>query len=299
MKISAFFDLVRWRTRRWVRRSYMVGKYRIELPPGHMLDQHQHAFRNYDRKLPVVATLVDAKYPHTVTLDIGANIGDSAVALRSAVHGPILCVEGNPAFLPYLHSNLRLLPGTNRVIPKFIRPSETDTSNFVIRTARGTAHLLSNDPSRLTSDVPDTTTVREIVVDNADLGQVKLVKTDTDGFDFAILRGALDTLTDSMPVLYFEFDPLIGSSSPQVAAQAIEGLVNIGYRKVVVYDNYGNFLTGTTLTVELALDLVASVTQCNLAGGGARYFDLCCFSAADTDIFEALVNLERTVSFAQ
>jgi FkbM family methyltransferase len=284
---------------RWLRRSYVVGRYRIELPPGHMLDEHQQAFLNYDRKLPVVATLVEAKYPHSVTLDIGANIGDSAAAIRSVVAGPILCVEGNAAFLPYLHANLLRLPGTNRVIPKFIRPLETGADSFEIRTARGTAHLLQNNASVANGGGPQSTTVREILRNNADLGQVKLIKTDTDGFDFAILLGALDILSENLPVLYFEFDPIIGSSSPNAAIKAVEGLIDIGYRKVAIYDNYGNYLMGTTLSAELVLDLVASLTQCNQAGGGTKYFDLCCFSASDNDIFAALVDRERNGNLAQ
>lgn len=263
-----------------------------------MLDEHQEAFLNYDRKLPIVATLVDAKYPHSVTLDIGANVGDSAAAIRTVVAGPILCVEGNAAFLPYLRANLLRLSGTNRVIPKFIRPSEKDADSFAVSTARGTAHLLHNSAFVPNQGSPQTTTVSEVMGSNADVGEVKLIKIDTDGLDFAILLGALDILSRSLPVLYFEFDPTIGSSSADAAIGAVEGLIDIGYRKVVVYDNYGNYLIGTTLSAELAHDLVTSVTQCNEAGGGTKYYDLCCFSASDNDIFQSLVERERVTNSA-
>lgn len=293
MKLSALAKYARRLAVRWMRRSHTIGAYRVELPPGHMLDEHQQAFLNYDKKLPLIAKLVAAKYEHVVTVDIGANIGDSAVAIRSAIPGPIICVEGNPAFLPYLHTNLKGLPGTNRVIPKFIRASDEGADDYEIRTSRGTAHLVPKATSTPAGIEPATTTIREIFVNNADLGTVRLIKSDTDGYDFAILLSALDTLSEYLPVLYFEFDPLIGSSSGVAAIKMIEGLRNIGYEMVIVYDNYGNYLVGSALTLDLARDLVASVSQSARAGGGVKYFDLCCFSGNDIDIFHAVVNGER------
>lgn len=293
MNIRTLLDFAkRWLANRQ-HRSYLVGKHRITLPPGHRLDEYQQAFLNYDKKLPAIARLVDSKYPGAVTLDIGANIGDSAVAIRSVVGGPILCVEGNPAFLPYLQANLRPLPGTNRVIPNFIRPSQADDVDFEVRTTEGTAHLVPRHVVMQEQSTGTMTTVREILAANADLGPVKLLKTDTDGFDFAILLGALESLALDTPILFFEFDPLIGNSNPTDAVAAVEGLAGIGYRSVVVYDNYGNYLIGTELTRGLAQDLVANVMQRRDAGGGALYFDLCCFSLADSDIFQALIHDER------
>ncbi|MEB0059033.1 FkbM family methyltransferase [Variovorax sp. LG9.2] len=282
----------RWLAKRQ-HRHYLVGTHRITLPPGHRLDEYQQAFLNYDRKLPVIARLVDSKYSGMVTLDIGANIGDSAVAIRSTVSGPILCVEGNSAFLPYLHANLLPLPGINRVIPTFIRPSGADDVDFEVLTTGGTAHLMPRRTAMREHRTSRMTTVQEILEKNADLGPVKLLKTDTDGFDFAILLGALDSLALDMPILFFEFDPLIGNSNPSDAVAAVEGLGGIGYRSVVVYDNYGNYLMGSDLTRALAQDLVANVMQRHRAGGGAVYFDFCCFSIADADIFQALVQYER------
>ncbi|MDM0052640.1 hypothetical protein [Variovorax sp. J22R115] len=170
----------------------------------------------------------------------------------------------------------------------FPRPSGADDVDFEVLTTGGTAHLM---PSRMVMReqvASRTTTVPEILAKNADLGPGKLIMTDTNGFDFAMLLGALD-----MPILFFEFDPLIGNWNPSEAVAAVEGLGGIGYRSVVVYDNYGNYLMGTDLTRGLAQDLVCNVMQRRGAGGGAVYFDLCCFSIADADIFQALIQHER------
>ncbi len=38
-------------------------------------------------------------------IDVGANVGDSAIVVRTKSHIPVLCVEGDPRFLRYLTPN--------------------------------------------------------------------------------------------------------------------------------------------------------------------------------------------------
>jgi FkbM family methyltransferase len=273
-------------------RLYLVGSYSITLPAAHQLDHYQQQFLNYDKKLPVIAAMVATKYPDTVIVDIGGNVGDSAAALRSAVTSPIVCVEGNPAFLPYLNRNLAVLPGTNRIIARFVGPADSAGAEFGVATANGTAHLVPvSDGS--THAAEHLITVADLLAQNSDLGTVRLFKTDTDGFDFSILEWAAESLAAVQPVLFFEFDPSIGMSSAEGARQAVDALLQIGYARAVVYDNFGNYLLGTDLSPSLAHDLVASALQRKRAGGGAYYFDLCCFAPKDEDLFGALVQRER------
>lgn len=292
MNIGELFDIVLRRRADRRDRTYVVGAYSITLPAGHQLDCYQQQFLNYDKKLPIIAAIVAAKYPDTVIVDIGANIGDSAAALRSAVPSPIVCVEGNPAFLPYLTRNLALLPGTNRIVARFVGPATGPMTRFGVETARGTAHLVPVTGGA-TAPSDQLIAVEELLAQISDLGTVRLFKSDTDGFDFSILQWAMESFVAARPVLFFEFDPSIGVSSAEDALRTASGLVQIGYRHVVVYDNFGNYLLGTDLSQSLAHDLVTSAKQRQLAGGGAFYFDLCCFAPGDEDLFIALVRRER------
>jgi len=86
-------------------REYLIGEYYITLPACHKLDFYQREFKNYDKKLPIIAALVSNKYHDAVIVDIGANVGDTAAAIRTAVSSPIICVEGNSDFLKYLNKN--------------------------------------------------------------------------------------------------------------------------------------------------------------------------------------------------
>ena len=54
---------------------------------------------------------VRASTPVTV-LDVGANVGDSALQILHATDAQILCVEADPYFLEYLHLNVDKRPGS-------------------------------------------------------------------------------------------------------------------------------------------------------------------------------------------
>ncbi len=292
MTVQGLLHRLRWHLQSRRSRLHRIGQFTLTLPPGHPLDKYQQLFLNYDRKLPAVAALVSAKYADAVVIDIGANIGDSAVSIRCVSEAPIVCVEGNEAYLPYLRQNLASLPGANRIVPQFIRPDQTTHAHFAVETAHGTAHLVPASAVERQTIVDTTITMNEVFAKSVDLGRVRLVKSDTDGFDFAILKGALQSLASTTPVLFFEFDPVIGASSAEAAIESVDNLLSIGYRHVVVYDNFGNYLLSSALSTSLARDLATNVRQRRDAGGGAPYFDLCCFTSADSDLFQALVHHE-------
>lgn len=81
--------------------KYQIGKYKITLPPRHKLDLYQHLYHNYDKKLPLISKRIKEKYAEMTIIDVGANIGDTAVALRNIIDSPIICVEGNKEMMNF------------------------------------------------------------------------------------------------------------------------------------------------------------------------------------------------------
>ena len=288
-----------------MKRTYKIGRYFIRLPPRHLLDVYQESFKNYDKKLPVLAALLEGKYKSSMTIiDIGANIGDSAIALRNACNSPIICAEGNPEFLPILKSNLAAIPGIFRVIEKFIGPGHSSqvvkviTENGTAHVDRAATHEIEKQPKNDHLAVTGMISYKEIIEANVDLPLVRLVKIDTDGFDFQIILGAINQLASSMPVLFFEFDP---SFSPKDAAQealvAANALISAGYVHFVTYDNFGNYmLSFSDKPIERFKDLFAFLEQSRNSGGGTSYLDICGFSEHDCDVFFELVESERSES---
>ena len=282
-------------------RPYVIGPYSIVLPRNHMLDIYQANYKNYDKKLPTVVCLIQNKYEEMTVIDIGANIGDTAVALRGSCVCPVICIEGNPNFLPYLRKNLAAIPGSFRIIPKFIGP-EFALPALNIITINGTAHI---NREAMVLDVPSENgdsgdmvpiiTYREVIAENADLPTVRLVKIDTDGFDFQIILGSINQLVNDLPVVFFEFDPSFSpKSDSHEALKAVQALTSVGYIHFVIYDNFGNYmLSFSDGAANRFIDLFFFLEQSRNSGGGVSYLDVCCFSVRDADIFSNLVDAER------
>lgn len=278
-------------------RSYKVGQYTITLPPRHQLDFYQQNFKYYDKKLPAIARLVESKYKFMSIIDIGANIGDTAVALRDACNAPIICIEGNSKFIPLLEANLSDLPGIFRVIPKFIGPESSGDIGRLV-TVNGTAHIEREIPKAsadLQQEIISIATYKELLASNTDLPEVQLVKIDTDGFDFKIIFGSVNQISVSHPILFIEFDPSFSPKNEKYEAlSAMDALIDVGYIHYVIFDNFGNYMFSfSERAAEKFRDLFCFLEQSRYSGAGVVYLDVCCFAEKDTDIFDQLVEAER------
>ena len=73
-----------------------IGKFDLVVPPRESSVRDRIAtIRSITPELGRIASSVYAKYPEMVSVDVGANIGDTAAIIRSACPAPIVCVEGD------------------------------------------------------------------------------------------------------------------------------------------------------------------------------------------------------------
>ena len=68
------------------------------------------------------------------------------------------------------------------------------------------------------------------------------IKIDTDGFDFKVLRGAVATIKAYAPIIYFEwsYTHLLEQAESPLAIFPL--LRELGYRELVIFDNFGTLL---------------------------------------------------------
>ena len=159
---------------------YRVGDVELELPLSHQLPFFQHAHPAYDRAIADIAA--EAGGP---VIDIGANVGDTAAAIRTRTDVPVLCVEGDPRFFAFLQRNANRL-GDVELEPAFVTGS--------------LARVLDDHP-RFASPA--------------------LLKLDTDGMDVAILEANLEWLARVQPIVFFEYDPHFGAE-PAIFERLLE-----------------------------------------------------------------------------
>ena len=225
---------------------YRVGAVELELPLSHELPFYQHDHPRYDRQLGPIAAELGGP-----VVDVGANVGDSAAAIRAESDVPILCVEGDPGFFALLERNARAIGGVELEQALVEGPARG-----LLQRGAGTAHVVEGEcelPSKPLAQILD---------EHPAFARPALIKLDTDGMDVPILLANLALLERIRPVLFFEYDPHLGAD-PDV----FERLREAGYATADWYENTGEHVA--------TLELPGHLHELYVGHGGARYADVC------------------------
>jgi FkbM family methyltransferase len=213
--------------------SYKIGKYELELPPNFTLPAYQKSHKLYDRFLSVLVKHLNSD---KLIIDVGANIGDTAIAMIQNCSNPLLCIEPSDTFFPYLENNLNKLSPLDfprvKIIKKFVG---TGSIAGDLNHTEATASLrITENPNTVTH------TSLDELIDN--VSRVILLKVDTDGFDFDVIKSAKEILFNSEPVLFWE-NEISEDFQYKGFAELYSLLEQKGYRYIYIFDNFGNLIT--------------------------------------------------------
>lgn len=261
--------------------TYRLDGAEIVIPLVHALPDYRKGFPHYSENIARIAGHVRVKYPTLTLIDIGANIGDSVVILRSVIDCPILCIEGNAQFLNVLKMNIAQFKEVY-LEPSFVGVS-TGTIKANIESQRGTGHLVlaEGNTETLVPEV-DVKTLSDILKNHPLFSEFKMLKIDTDGFDIAILKSELLLLSRSKPVIFFEYDPYFFDSKTPDGHEILEQLLSIGYQVAMIFENNGDYLCSVELTNSI---LTEDIREFYSGRDGQRYCDICVFHADDVDLW--------------
>ncbi len=208
------------------------------MPWAHQLPDYVASHPLYGRNLVELAILVsDRETSKFAVVDVGANIGDSAALVLEAVSAQVLCIDADPHYLPYLRWNLRKYREV-RVERALLLPDNTTDHSLRPERSGGTTRFVGgNEPGRHPSRTPS-----ELAEWHRDLAPVRLVKSDTDGFDVALVPALADAWRDSHPVMFFEYDPCLTRERGDVPEVVWRELAARGYSTLAAWDNLGHFV---------------------------------------------------------
>lgn len=256
--------------------TYVVGGIPLVLPYHHKLPEYQRKFRLYDRKLGLIAQTVRAIHPDAIGIDIGANVGDSAAAIRGACDMPLLCIEADPVYYGYLSRNAERIGGVTCV--RSLVGLESRSVSARIDRRDGTGVLVDASGTVMMHALPDI--VRSSGTNTTSVG---FIKSDTDGFDFDVVVGSEPILRQVRPTLYFEYQ-VVDTKSSEASLEAVGLLASIGYR-FIVFDNYGHTMRVIQESPHGAFsELNGYVLSGATYGGGIPYLDV--FASADSSVFD-------------
>jgi len=222
--------MVQW-TKSAFRTSYRVGNVKMTIPRFLDLPNIQAKHPVYDRFLPILCQHLDS---HRLIIDVGSNIGDTLVAISQQCANPILCVEPSITFFPFLVENLKRIPRPERVKTLQVMVGTGDFSGSLEHSVKGTARLMTQagkDTLRFAS--------LDSIVEES--GEIALVKSDTDGFDFDVILSGPGLIRREEPVIFWE-NEIHGQTQLDGFGKLYAMLEQAGYKYLYVFDNFGNLL---------------------------------------------------------
>jgi len=270
-----------------VTKKYKIGNFTITLNNQHMLPNYQEAHRLYDRFLPVLCRHLD--HTERWIIDVGANVGDSTIAMAQACQNPILSIEGDEAFFQLLTANVESFPNGKE---------RSKAVNVLVGTGKFSGNLVSSGTTatRSDKDIGGASVSLDALLRRSgiDPNSVALLKVDTDGYDGDVILSSLQLLATAAPVLFWENQ---FSSEQQLGCleEFYRSIAHLGYGKFWVFDNFGN-----VLLEECSLKEIADLNKYVMARNSYRatrtihYIDVLASTEKNLGIVRAAIGLYRT-----
>jgi FkbM family methyltransferase len=147
-----------------------------------------------------------------VAIDVGANGADWTLALarRIGPSGHIYAFEAHPYYAEATRKAIGSLGLLNVTLYPVAVGERPGTVQLLVKERRsasftGRAHIVK-DVARDKGTIESVPMVRidDVMAEQGAVGKVGFLKSDTEGFELAVLRGAVKTIEASRPVLFIE-----------------------------------------------------------------------------------------------
>lgn len=267
--------------------QYRLENVNLTLPLRHELPIIKKAFSQYDSAIGRIPKYLTMKYPNFQAVDIGANIGDTAIIIKAHLDIPILCIEADDFYFNLLRLNTKNIEG---IAHEHCFVGDINDNDLQLISYKGTARLIKSTEN---NNRVDFKSISEIIIKHKNFDNVKFLKIDTDGFDCTIIRSNINFIKQNKPVIFFEYDPYFLNQVGDDGLSVFDFLMQIDYYKLLLYVNTGVFLISTETTNRNVLE------ELNNYFSGREsdiYMDICAFHKIDNDIAEIVRESELKFS---
>lgn len=170
--------------------------------------------------------------PDRVSLDIGADVGEFAIAMLGSSRS-VIAFEPRPTQASSLAAMFGAVGAAVRVEAVAVSDEPGVTTMRVLESAPGRSTIDSrntlHDADSSQVSIIDVPVVR---LDDLQLDQVGFVKIDVEGHELAVLRGAADTLKRNRPALFIEAEERHHPRAVVAITEFLAGLDYTGYFEV-------------------------------------------------------------------
>jgi len=216
----------------------VAGQFSIQLPANHMLPVYKQHHKLYDSFLPHLVSFFNNG---DVVVDVGANCGDSLAAM--VTENPRLnyiCIEPDDDFYRYLEVNTALIKKT---LPDLkIQLEKCLISNFDISSGLSGVGGTKHRDDALINNNKIKSRPLSAILNELDLGKnLRLIKSDVDGYDYEVIHSAGKWLNNSQVMLFFECQ-YFDNTQRDGFVLLLKELSTLGFSDFWFFDNFGGFL---------------------------------------------------------
>lgn len=209
----------------------------LEMPANHSLVSLLTSRPLYESELNRLLTFTAADRAPLKVIDVGANIGDTRARAPHTLKARWLCIEAHPGFFALMERNCR---GMTDVSLEMSAVSDHDAAEPIRFNERlGTASIAADGAGGGVEVAAHT--LDSILERHPSFTDAAVFKTDTDGFEQKIFKGAERYLTTARPRIYFECMSRHWRRTPadNTPTEDLNILSGFGYDSFVFYDEHG------------------------------------------------------------
>jgi FkbM family methyltransferase len=255
------------------------------IPLSHRLPNFISEWPLSDAALPRLCKFISEELNYLKVIDVGANIGDTVSLVSSKISGEFLCIEPSKKYFPILRTNTE--NNDNIIIDNHLIGERCERiSGQVKNTNAGTASFLQGGDNSFEIISLDG------LIDNfhKNFINANVIKVDTDGYDYKVLRGAESIIKNSKPALFFEISPgCLIEYAKEDPYSIFPFLVELGYQQFLIYDNNGFMISSFFKT---NLEVINGIIDYAL-NKTTVWLDVIGFHNDYSDLFIKFNNLEK------
>ena len=172
-------------------------------------------------------------------VDIGANVGDTALRMIKYTSANIMAVEPTEDFFQILKENISKIDAqyADRIHTVQAYISNNEKEKYCSKIANGTAVKQLCERA----EAPTISVWNLLKKYDIDPSEVHLIKVDTDGYDADCIMSCKEMLKDYTPLLYWE-NQIDDEIQYGKYMECCDYLMECGYCHYFIFDNFGNYI---------------------------------------------------------
>lgn len=237
----------------------------INLPFNHNYLEYKTDYPNYDETILKVVKSLGKK--NSSIIDVGANCGDTIIQMffknkNKKYYG----VEPDELFYKYLKKNLNQNKLSNKIkiFKNFITSKK---KKGFLNGSSGTKKFVPSKINKIENQI-----TLDKFVDINFIKNLELIKIDTDGYDYDVLKSGSKIIKKFKPIIFFECQIEIKKQVEQYI-NVIKNLKNFFY-SFYFFDNFGNFIVKSNDLNDIRNLILYIYNQNNFKKKSIYYYDI-------------------------